>query len=125
MIAYVVIAVALLVVPLLVVSPVLAVVKRKALREYGALVTRHNHEFDAKWIHSENASKDSILGNPDASSLVDLGSSFTVIRQMTIVPVDKPTLFSLALAAVLPMIPVIVLTTPVDEIVHAVLKMLG
>jgi hypothetical protein len=57
--------------------------------------------------------------------LVDLGSSFTVIRQMTIVPVDKPTLFSLALAAVLPMIPVILLTTPVDEIVRAVLKMLG
>jgi len=43
---------------------------------------------------------------------------------MSIVAIDKPTLISLALAAALPMLPVILLTTPVDEIVHAVLKML-
>jgi len=125
MIAYGVIAIVLLVAPLLVLAPILIQVKRNALREYGALVTRHNQEFDAKWIRGQNAPDESILGNPDASSLVDLGGSFSVIRQMGIVPVDKPTLISLALAAALPMLPVVLLTTPVDEIVHAVVKMLG
>jgi hypothetical protein len=125
MIAYGVMAILLLVAPLLVVLPVLRATKRKALREYGALVTSHNQRFDAKWMRGERAEDETILGNPDASSLVDLGSSFAVIRQMGIVPIDKPTLISLALAAALPMVPVILLTTPTDEIIHAVLKMLG
>ena len=99
----------------------------KALKEYGGLVTAHNQAFDAKWIQGKGGAKEpgTILGNPDASSLVDLGSSYAVIRQMSIVPLNKQMLISLGLAAVLPMVPVILLTTPVDEIVHTVLKMLS
>jgi hypothetical protein len=48
MIAYGVLAVLFLVVPLLVVVPVLLKVKRKALLEYGAQVTIHNQLFDRK-----------------------------------------------------------------------------
>jgi hypothetical protein len=66
-----------------------------------------------------------ILGNPDASSLIDLGASFTVIRQMSLVPIDKPTLLALVAAAALPMIPMILLVTPADQLVKTVLKMLG
>jgi hypothetical protein len=125
MIAYGVLAIIVLVVPLLVVTPVLMGVKRKALREYGGLVTNHNQMFDAKWVRDQRPEGETILGNPDASSLADLGSSFTVIGQMGIVPVDKRTLLALALAAALPMLPVILLVTPADEVIHAVLKMLG
>jgi len=125
MIAYGVLAVIVLVVPLLVVTPVLLGVKRKALREYGGLVTRHNQAFDEKWIGDKHVEGEKILGNPDPSSLTDLGTSFDVIRRMGIVPVDKPTLLALALAAALPMLPVLLLVTPAGTIVHAVLKMLG
>ena len=65
------------------------------------------------------------MGNPDASSLIDLGASFTVIRQMSLVPIDKPTLLALVAAAALPMIPMILLVTPADQLVKTVLKMLG
>jgi hypothetical protein len=125
MIGYGVLAILLLVVPLLVVAPVLIKIKRKALREYGALVTIHNQLFDQKWIQKEKSSGEVILGNPDASSLEDLGSSFTVIREMGIVPIDKPTLITLAIAAALPMLPVVLLATPADELIRIVLKMLG
>jgi hypothetical protein len=125
MIAYGVLAVVVLVVPLLVVTPVLISVKRMALREYGGLLTHHNQLFEAKWIRGGHAEGEVILGNPDPSSLADLGSSFDVIRRMGIVPVDKPTLVGLALAAALPMLPVILMVTPADEILRAVLKMLG
>lgn len=125
MIAYGVIAVLCLVVPLLVVTPVLVKVKRKALREYGALVTIHNQQFDQKWIQNGHLPDELILGNPDASSLNDLGVSFTVVREMGIVPIDKPTLLALAVSAVLPMIPVILYATPADELIRLVLKMLG
>ena len=125
MIAYGVIAIILLVAPLLVVTPLLVKVKRKALLEYGALVTTHNQQFDQRWIQKEQSPDEVILGHPDASSLTDLGSSFTVIRQMGIIPIDKQDLVILALAAALPMVPVVFLATPVDELVRLVLKMLG
>ena len=125
MIAYGVLAMILLVAPVLVVTPVLVKVKKKALLEYGALVTIHNQEFDQKWIQENQPPTQVLLGHPDPSSLIDLGSSFAVIRQMGIIPIDKQTLLTLALAAALPMVPVVLLATPVDELVRLVLKMLG
>lgn len=125
MIAYGVLAIILLIVPLLVVTPVLYKLKKKALLEFGPLVTNHDQLFDTKWIHREHPQDEVILGNPDASSLVDLGSSFTVIREMGIVPIDKPTLVTLAMAAALPVVPLVLLVTPADELLRAVLKMLG
>ena len=125
MIAYGVMAIIVLVAPLLVVAPVLLRIKRKALLEYGALVTIHNQQFDQMWIQNHQRPGEEILGNPAPSSLIDLGNSFTVVRQMGLVPIDKPTLITLAVAAALPMVPVVLYATPADEIVRAVLKMLG
>jgi len=125
MIAYGVMAMLFLIAPLLVVAPVLLNLKKRALLEYGALVTIHNQLFDRKWIRREDKSDAIILGDPDPSSLIDLGSSFTVIRQMGLVPIDKPTLISLAVAAALPMVPVVLLATPTDQLISLVLKMLG
>ena len=76
MIAYGVLAIIFLVLPLLVVAPVLLKIKRRGLLEYGAQVTIHNQLFDRKWIHSEHPPGETLLGNPDASSLADLGSQF-------------------------------------------------
>jgi hypothetical protein len=125
MIAYGVLAVLFLVVPLLVVVPVLLKVKRKALLDYGAQVTIHNQLFDQKWIHNNRPEGETLLGNADASSLADLGGSFTVVRQMQLVPIDKPTLIALAISAALPMVPVVLYATPTDELVRALLKMLS
>jgi hypothetical protein len=123
--AYGLMAMILLVAPLLVVTPLLVEVKKKALLEYGALVTIHNQEFDQKWIQEKQSPDQVLLGHPDPSSLIDLGSSFAVIKQMGIIPIDKQTLLTLELAAALPMVPVVLLATPVDELISLVLKMLG
>jgi hypothetical protein len=125
MIVYGVLAIIVLVAPLLVVTPVLLKTKRKALLEFGALVTIHDQLFDQKWIQKNEPSDELILGSPDASSLCDLGNSFAVVRQMGIVPIDKATLLTLALAAALPMAPVFIYATPADEVIRVVLKMLG
>jgi len=125
MIVYGVLAIILLVVPLLAVSPALLKIKKKAMIEYGALVTKHDQLFETKWIREQHAPDEIILGNPDPSSLADLGSSYTVVRRMTLIPITKPTLITLAVAAALPMLPVVVLTTPTGELVHLVIKMLA
>lgn len=48
-----------------------------------------------------------------------------MVREMGVVPIDKATLISLALAAALPLLPVLIFTTPADELIGAVIKMLG
>ncbi|HXJ78745.1 MAG TPA: hypothetical protein VMS64_08710 [Candidatus Methylomirabilis sp.] len=125
MIAYGVLALLVLVAPLLAVAPVLVEVKKRALFEYGALLTNHAQSFDAKWIRGDRSPNEVILGSPDASSLADLGSSFTVVREMGVVPIDRRTLIVLALAAALPMLPVVIFATPANELIGAVIKMLG
>jgi hypothetical protein len=125
LIGYGVIAIVLLVVPLLVVMPLLSKVKKRALLDYGALVTSHNQSFAAKWIDGKAPRGDEMLGNPDASSLADLGRSFEVVQQMQVVPITKSTLITLAVAAALPMVPMVVLVTPTDQLIRAVLKMLA
>lgn len=125
MIAYGVLAIIFLVVPLLVVAPVLLKIKRKALLEYGAQVTIHNQLFDQKWIQKDHPAGETLLGNPDAASLAQLGNSFTVVKQMRLVPIDKPTLIALAISAALPMLPVVLYATPAPELIHATIKLLG
>ena len=66
------------------VAPLLIDVKKRALFEYGALVTDHPQRFDAKWIRGDRPPGEVILGNPDPSSLADLGSAFAVVRDMSI-----------------------------------------
>jgi hypothetical protein len=123
MIGYGVLAIIFLVLPLLVVAPVLLKIKRKGLFEYGAEVTIHNQLFEQKWIQEKLPAGETLLGSPDASSLADLGSSFTVVRQMRLVPIDKPTLIALAVSAALPMLPVVLYATPTPELIR-MLKML-
>jgi len=125
MLAYGVLAITILVAPLLVVTPLLVKVKKEALLEYGALVTIHNQQFDQKWIQKGQSHDEVILGHPDPSSLIDLGSSFSVIRKMGIIPIDQHTLVSLARVAALPMVPIVVFSTPVEDLITLVIRMLG
>ena len=57
--------------------------------------------------------------------LADLGSSFAVVQQMRIVPIDRSTLIILAVAAGLPLVPVVLFVTPANELIGDVLKMLA
>jgi hypothetical protein len=124
LIGYGILAVLLFVAPLLVMTPTLMKAKVQALLSYGALVSTHNQSFAAKWTNEYAPPGGEILGNPDPSSLIDLGSSFQVVQQMRIVPVNRSTLIILSTAAILPMIPLVVLVTPADKLIGALLKML-
>ncbi|MBS0559988.1 MAG: hypothetical protein JSR21_08040 [Proteobacteria bacterium] len=107
--------------PLLIFLPLLARARLDALRSYGMLVQRHNQLFHDKWIAGDRASAEVPLGNPDMSSLVDLGSSFTVVRQMNIVPVGATQLIQVAIVSCLPALPLIFLVLPFAEVLKLVI----
>jgi hypothetical protein len=50
------------------------------------------------------------------SSLVDLGSSFTVVRQMNIVPVGTTQLVRVAIITCFPALPLLFLVLPFAEV---------
>ena len=124
-IAYCVIATLFLAAPLLLLVPTLLPVKRRGLLEYGALANVYTRTFDAKWVHGNWPEGETLLGSADIQSLADLGNSFAIVRGMRPVPIDKGTLIGLAVAAVLPMVPVLILGTPADQIIRTVMKLIA
>jgi hypothetical protein len=101
---------------LLIFLPLLARTRLEALPSYGTLVQLHNQLFHDKWIGGSRPGDETPLGNPDMSSLVDLGSSFAVIRQMNIVPVGAMQLVQVAIVSCLPALPLIFLVLPFMEV---------
>ncbi|HEX4772582.1 MAG TPA: hypothetical protein VH351_17240 [Bryobacteraceae bacterium] len=124
MIGFCVITVLVFALPLLVLSPKLAVTKRKSLHLYGTLATFYVQEFDAKWIRGLLPEQEALLGTGDIQSLADLNNSFAVVREMKVMLIDKKVLLGLAIPPVLPLVPLIFLATPADEITKAVFKLL-
>lgn len=124
MIGFCVITILILAAPLLVLTPKLTVIKRKSLHLYGTLGTFYVQEFDAKWIRGLMPEQEALLGTGDIQSLGDLNNSFSVVRDMKVILIDKKVLIGLAIPAVLPLIPLIVIATPANEIAKAVFKLL-
>jgi hypothetical protein len=123
-IAACVLCVVLLSAPLLVLTPKLEKVKRKATYDYGVLGTAYTQAFDTKWIRGLSPEHEPLLGTADIQSLADLSNSFSVIREMKIVLIDKKLFVGLAIFAALPMVPLILIATPADQLIRAVLKIL-
>ena len=115
----------LLLSPLLLMIPKLHHVRKQGLLEYGVLAADYTRMFESKWLHGRCPSGESLLGSPDIQSLADLKGSYAVVREMFIVPIDKRTLIGLVLATLLPMVPVLFLATPADELIKTVLRLLG
>jgi hypothetical protein len=107
--------------PLCVFASQLARAKRAGLREYGNLAQRYTRAFDQKWLRG-NESDDAMLGSGDIQSLADLGNSFSVVKEMRIVPISKEAIFQLAVVAVAPIVPLLLTLMPLDELLK---KLIG
>ncbi len=109
-------SVLLVLAPLLLFAPKLLQVKQRGLLKYGALASTYTQAFEAKWIKGSPA-KEELLGTADLQSLADLGNSFEVIEKMRIVPFSRNDALLLALAAVLPMLPLLLFVLPLNELI--------
>jgi len=118
----VVVAVLCILGPLLVFVPPLAAAKRGGLHEYGVLAQRYVKEFDQKWLRGGASDGEPLIGSADLQSLADLGNSFSVIREMRLVPFTKETVIELALFTLLPLLPLTFTLISFDELLTHALK---
>jgi hypothetical protein len=110
--------------PLLIFSRKLWICRVTGLNEYMAMASRYVHAFDRKWIRDEQASGESQLGTADMQSLADLNNSVNVVRNMRLIPADRRLMVQLAACVILPMLPLVFLKFPVDELAVRLFKML-
>jgi hypothetical protein len=110
---------ALFVAPLLVFTPTLLTVGRRARTEYGALAERVGQVFERKWLDPPKVEQ-TALDRPDFSTTTDLYSVVSNVYSMRFLPVDYKDLVVLAVAMLIPFLPVALLAFPVDVILkHA------
>jgi hypothetical protein len=63
-----------------------------------------------------------MLGSGDIQSLADLGNSFAVVREMRVIPFATGDVLRLLVAAVVPMVPLLLTIMPLDQLVTEAIK---
>jgi hypothetical protein len=94
------------------------------LDKYLAMASRYVQAFDRKWIQDAEATGDSQLGTSDLQSLADLTNSVNVVRDIRLVPGGPRLALWLAAAVIVPMLPLVLLKYPIDQVVKVLLRAL-
>ncbi len=121
---FVIIALVVIHAPLLVFSRRMILCRHYGLRDFGALVLRYDQAFEEKWIEEFDISRRDLLGSADISALADVATVYEHANDMWPIPVDTKALVLLAIAALIPMIPLIGTAIPVQEILMSLGEML-
>lgn len=122
---YAILAFAILVAPLFVFSGALFRAQWKGLLDYGALGDRYSLDFDRKWIKGQAPGEEGLLGSADIQSLADLASSYAIIREMQMAPLDKLTvLLPILICIVAPLLPAALAVVPIDQIAREIITRL-
>jgi hypothetical protein len=102
--------------PLYVFSRKLWACKVKGMSDYSALAERYVSEFDRKWVGADPAPGEPLLGTADIQSLADLSDSVSIVRDTRLVPVSPSMLMYLAVAALLPLLPLALFKYPIADL---------
>ncbi len=110
--------------PLLVFAPMLDRAKRKSSAEYGVLASRYVFGFEEKWIAGGAEEMSELLGAADIQSLADLSNSYSVVREMRIVPFTLAEVAWLAVATAAPLLPLTLTMFSIEELLGHAAKMI-
>ena len=110
--------------PLLVFTQHLVRVKQQGLGDYGRLANRYVQVFDEKWVGGGAAADDELLGSGDIQSLADLGNSYTVIKEMRLVPFGLNVVAMLAATTIAPLVPLTLTIFSLEELLGHLVKVL-
>jgi len=102
--------------PLFIFAPKLWACRLKGLSDYTVLGSSYVRRFDRKWLGATAPPETELLGTPDLQSLADLGNSVEIVRNMRWVPMSLRLTRDIVIAALLPMLPLLVLKFPVTEL---------
>jgi hypothetical protein len=102
--------------PVCVFSRKLWAARVKGMSDYNAFAERYVNEFDRKWLVADPAPEEPLLGTADIQSLADLSNSVSIVRDMRLVPISPRMLVHLAVAALLPLLPLVLFKYPIADL---------
>jgi hypothetical protein len=108
--------------PLVMFTPCLEETKRKGSAEYGLLANKYVFGFEEKWIGSGAPVTSSPLGTEDIQSLADLANSYSVVREMRIIPFGLEDVTRLAVVTAVPLLPLTLTIFSFDELLTRLVK---
>jgi hypothetical protein len=121
-VAYVIVAVGIVLLPLFVFSKTLLKTKRLGLYQYGTLATEYTSSFHHKWIMVRRQTNEALLATGDIQSLADLGNSYAFVEKMNALPMGPRTPVHLALACLIPMAPLLLTMMPLGALLKMIVK---
>jgi hypothetical protein len=121
-VAYIVIALIVIIAPLAVFSGKLLKTKRVGLHQYGTLATAYTGTFQRKWIYDDPPNSEPLLGTSDIQSLADLGNSYALVERMNFIPVNPRTPIQLAIASLIPLTPLLFTVMPPKDLIKLLFK---
>jgi hypothetical protein len=108
--------------PMCVFTPKLWRCRITGLDTYMDFASRYVIAFDRKWLGTA-AHREELLGTSDLQSLADLTNSLNVVTRMRLVPATYRLALILATAALVPMLPLLLLQYPITELAGKLFKM--
>jgi hypothetical protein len=111
--------------PLCIFMPKLWACRVNGLSDYMGLAAQYVNGFDKKWLGEDAPPAEPLLGTADIQSLADLSNSMAIVRNMRSVPLSMQLLTTIGVAAVVPMVPLLLLKYPIAELAKQFLKMLS
>lgn len=121
---YVVLMTLLFLAPLCLFTPGLVASKWGGGLTYGALGERYTELFERQWISPGKKQDETLLGSSDIQSLADLANSFAIVRNMRVVPLDKLDFLFMALAALAPFVPLLLLEYRLEQLIREIGKLI-
>jgi hypothetical protein len=97
---------------------------RTAKREFGTLASRYVDDFRSKWVQGGVRAGDPLLGTPDIQALADLANSYSVVKDIRLVPMSKQNLVRLLTIVAAPLAPLMLTMFPLGEAIKRLLKLL-
>ncbi|MGE0126618.1 MAG: hypothetical protein AB7U82_00825 [Blastocatellales bacterium] len=121
-IAYLLLAILFSFGPLLIFAGRLNRLRLSGLRDYGAMVSRQAQLFDDRWIKSHEPEGKPIPGNQDIGSLSDLNNSYKAVSRMKLIPLEFRSVAVIAIAALIPMAPLILMQFPLRKVLETLVR---
>jgi hypothetical protein len=114
--------------PLMVFIGKLDRLRQQGLQDYGTLANRHAQLFDEKWVNRAGVTEDEgeiPLGCPDTSSISGLKSNYETVKRMRFFPFGLRAFVVLAAAALVPMVPLMLIEFPLQKILKTIVHLIS
>lgn len=114
----------LLLLPLLAFAPALARTRRRAMRDYSALVGRQGALVHRRWIEGREVAAEPILEAPEIGPVADAAAMYEAVARMRPLPIGKVSVIGILLPLAVPLGVVAALQIPLKDMLLKLAKAL-